>query len=230
MTFLERFRRLTHTGRNTAGEWAATFLLLIFATAFVAQPYVIPSGSMESTLLTGDHVIVDKLAYAPAGDFSKRLLPYQDVRRGDIIVFRSPENKDITLVKRAIGIPGDRVRIAEKRLVLNGHFAVEPYVQHIDSLSLPARDNTEEFTVPPGHYFAMGDNRDNSHDSRFFGFVARENIFGKPCVIYWSYESTTENLSGSPLNPDHLQDLALNFFSKTRWRRTFQFVRGYPLE
>ncbi len=230
MTFLERFRRLTHTGRNTAGEWAVTFLLLIFATAFVAQPYVIPSGSMESTLLTGDHVIVDKLAYAPAGDFSKRFLPYQDVRRGDIIVFRSPENKDITLVKRAIGVPGDRVRIADKRLVLNGRFAAEPYVQHIDSLSIPARDNTAEFTVPPGHYFAMGDNRDNSHDSRFFGFVPRENIFGKPCVIYWSYESTTENLSGSPLNPDHLQDLALNFFSKTRWRRTFQFVRGYPLE
>lgn len=230
MRILERFRRLSDTKRNVAGEWTVTVLILLFATTLVAQPYVIPTGSMESSLLVGDHLIVDKLAYAPTGTFSKRLLPYSDVRRGDVIVFRSPEKKDITLVKRAIGIPGDKIRILEKRLILNGHEVAEPYVQHIDPLVLESRDNIAEFTVPQGHYFAMGDNRDNSHDSRFFGFVPRENIFGKPWVIYWSYDSTTENLSGSPLNPDHLQDLALNFFSKTRWSRTLQFVRGYPLE
>jgi signal peptidase I len=226
----ERLRRLTETKRHGAGEWTVTFLILLFATTFVAQPYVIPSGSMESTLMTGDHVIVDKLAYAPVGSISKRLLPYSQVRRGDIIVFRSPEKKEITLVKRVIGVPGDRIQLVRKGLVLNGRAVAEPYVQHSDPNVLGARDSMAEFIVPMGHYFAMGDNRDNSHDSRFFGFVPRENISGKPWVIYWSYESTTENLSGSPLNPDHLKDLALNFFTKTRRSRTFQFVRGYPLE
>ena len=88
----------------------------------------------------------------------------------------------------------------------------------------------DEIVVPAGSIFALGDNRDNSEDSRYWGFVPRENIIGKPIIVYWSYESTTENLAGSPVNPDHLKDLALNFFSKTRWSRTFQLVRAYPLQ
>lgn len=229
MRSLESYRRLTLTKRGVLGEWVVTVLLLLFATTTLAQAFVIPTGSMESTLLVGDHLLVDKLAYAPASPFSRRLLPYTDVQRGDIIVFPSPEKREITLIKRAIGIPGDRLRLVDKQLILNGHPVAEPYVQHIDSLLIPARDNFEEIVVPSGHYFAMGDNRDNSHDSRFFGFVPRASIFGEPWLIYWSYDSTTERLSGSPLDPGHIQDLALNFFGKTRWSRSLQLVRGYPL-
>jgi signal peptidase I len=229
MRFLDRLRALSQTRRGFLGEWTVTALLFLFATTLVAQPFVIPTGSMESTLLVGDHLFVDKLAYAPPGELSRHVLPYREIQRGDVIVFRSPEKPSITLVKRVVGVPGDRIEVVAKRLILNGRAVEEPYVQHIDPLTLAGRDNLPEVAVPPGHYFAMGDNRDNSHDSRFFGFVPRENVFGKPWLIYWSYESTTERLAGSPVNPDHLGDLALNFFQKTRWSRTFQLVRGYPL-
>lgn len=244
-------QRLALTSRNALAEWVVTVLILVFTTTTLAQAFVIPSSSMEDTLMTGDHVLVDKLAYAPVGPLSRHLLPYQKVRRGDIIVFRYPVDINKNYVKRVIGLPGDHLRLVNKQLILNGQAANEPYKVHKTDFYLPYRDNFpavspypifpsgeamlrdhvsgSELVVPAGHYFAMGDNRDYSEDSRYWGFVPRENIIGKPFVIYWSYESTTDRLSGSPLNPDHLKDLALNFFSKTRWNRSFQLVRGYPL-
>jgi signal peptidase I len=243
---------LAHTRRGNIAEWVVTLLILIFTTTTLAQAFVIPSSSMEDTLMTGDHVIVDKLTYSPSGPLSKHLLPYQQVQRGDIIVFRYPVDISKNYVKRVIGIPGDHIRIADKQLILNGHSVTEPYKFLKTDFILPYRDNfpgdprhtafpsgqqmilnhvqNGELIVPPGHYFAMGDNRDYSEDSRYWGFVPRENIIGKPVIVYWSYESTTERLSGSPVNPDHLTDLALNFFSKTRWNRTFRLVRGFPLQ
>jgi signal peptidase I len=153
-------------------------------------------------------------------------------------------------VKRAIGLPGDRIKLVNKQLYRNGVKADEPYVYHktdyIDSyrdnfpgepnihLPEPAQVMLEknvvngEVVVPPNHYFAMGDNRDSSSDSRYWGFVPRENIIGKPLIIYWSYEAPTDQLAGSPLSWDHLTDLAANFFVKTRWRRTFRLIHGYP--
>ena len=245
-------KKLAATNRGAIAEWMVTFLLLIFTTTTLAQAFVIPTSSMEDTLLVGDHVIVDKLTYSPKGPISQHLLPYQDVERGDIIVFRYPIDITKTYVKRAIGLPGDRIRIVDKQLILNGHPVLEPYKHLKTDFTLPYRDNfpgdprytsfpegqamirdhvsNGELIVPEGYIFALGDNRDYSEDSRFWGFVPRQNIIGKPVVVYWSYESTTEHLSGSPLNPDHLTDLAQNFFSKTRWGRTFQLVRGHHIQ
>lgn len=255
-SWFERFnasrQSVSETQRGTISEWTVTILLLLFATTSLVQAFVIPTGSMEDTLLIGDHLLVDKLAYSPKGAISKYLLPYQDVQRGDIIVFRYPEDIRQTFVKRVIGVPGDKIKIINKQLVLNERSVQEPYKYHKTDYFDTYRDNfpsepnmrvypgAEEMlnkhvkngmvVVPDNCYFAMGDNRDSSLDSRYWGFVPRENIIGKPLVIYWSYTSSTENLAGSPLNPEHLKDLALNFFSKTRWKRTFQLVHGYPLQ
>ncbi|MDQ6675903.1 MAG: signal peptidase I [Acidobacteriota bacterium] len=206
---------------RTIAEWVFNFVLLVFATGMVAQPFVIPSGSMETTLMTGDHVIVDKLAYAPGGGFG--LLPYQDVQRGDIIVFRYPPDIRQNYVKRAIGIPGDRIRIENKRVYRNGELLREPYARHIFPNHDPRRDEMAGITVPPGMYFAMGDNRDNSEDSRYWGFVPRENIVGKPVVVLWSYDAPTEDLTGYTLH--HAVDVAEHFFTRTRWSRTLMLVR-----
>jgi signal peptidase I len=235
--------------RSFLSEWTLTIILLLFGTTTLVQAFVIPSGSMEDTLLIGDHVLVDKLAYSPPGPVSRHLLPYSEVRRGDIIVFRYPLDISQTYVKRALGLPGDRIRIVNKRLFLNGAAVDEPYVVHktpyIDSyrdnfpgepntpLSQPARVMLErhvrrgEVVVPPGHYFALGDNRDGSEDSRYWGFVPRENIIGKPLIIYWSYDAPGERLRRPGIDLDHAIDLARNLFAKTRWRRTFRLIRGY---
>lgn len=248
----QRRLQLIATRRGAIAEWMVTVLILLFTTTTLAQAFVIPSSSMENTLMTGDHVFVDKLCYAPAGSITGKLLPYKDVQRGDIIVFRYPVDISKNYVKRAIGLPGDRIRIEDKQLILNGRRVEEPYAIHRSDFVMPYRDNfpadgrytafdagrqmlashvvNGELVVPEGHYFALGDNRDESEDSRYWGLVPRENIIGTPVFVYWSYESTTDRLSGSPLNPDHLLDLAQNFFTKTRWNRTFRLVRGYQLQ
>ena len=238
--------------RNTLAEWTVTIILLLFGVTTLVQAYVIPTGSMEDTLLIGDHLLVDKLAYAPAGAISKYLLPYQPIKRGDIIVFRYPVDVSQTYVKRVAGIPGDRIRIENKQLYRNGVKVEEPYVYHkidyIDSYrdNFPGEPNLPlqggalemlenhvvkgEVVVPPGHYFALGDNRDSSFDSRYWGFVPRENIIGKPLIIYWSYDAPTEALASSSISLDHMLDLVQNFFTKTRWRRTFMLTRGYSFQ
>jgi len=241
------------------GEWVRTIVVLVFALTFVGQVMAIPTSSMHNTLLTGDHLLVDKLAYAPAGAISSHLLPYTEVKRGDIIVFRHPIRLDENLVKRAIGVPGDHIKLVNKQLWLNGHLAREPYVLHITDWYDEYRDNfpvggtvsdiqaaggelfarramemlrnhvvNGELVVPAGNYFAMGDNRDNSLDSRYFGFVPRENIIGKPSIILWSYDAPTEDLE--TYNVHHFVDLAEHFFSKTRWNRSLKLVEGYPLQ
>jgi signal peptidase I len=237
------------TPRNTIAEWTVTIILLLFGTTTLVQAFVIPTGSMEDTLLVGDHLLVDKLAYAPEGPVSKYVLPYEPIQRGDIIVFRYPMDVSQTYVKRVVGIPGDRIRLSNKVVYRNGQQIGEPYVYHktdyIDSYrdNFPGEPNTRiseaaqemleknvvnhEVVVPPGRYFAMGDNRDSSFDSRYWGFVPRENIIGKPLIIYWSYDAPTEQLATSSISLDHALDLAQNFFTKTRWRRTFRLIRGY---
>ena len=191
--------------RNATAEWAVTILLLLFGTATLAQPFVIPTGSMQDTLLVGDHLIVDKLAYAPAGPISKYLLPYQEPKHGDIIVFRYPADLNETLVKRLIGVPGDHLKILNGVVYRNGLRLNEPYVYHKYAYN-PEQDNfptrccqpvkeeialrwqremldrnvvAGEVVVPPNSYFAMGDDRDNSSDSRYWGFVPRESIDGR---------------------------------------------------
>jgi len=242
-------------GRGFVPEWTWNVLIILWAFPFVGQPMVIPSSSMSNTLLTGDHVIVDKLVYSPHSSFEGLLLPYQDVKRGDIIVFRHPAKLEENLVKRVIGVPGDRIRLVNKQLLLNGHMPTEPYAIRIDPRIRQYRDNfpagsidyqpdeaqyeralamlrddvvNGELVVPPGHYFVMGDNRDDSADSRYWGLVPRENIIGKPAMVVWSYDAPTEDLMD--YNMHHVVDLAEHFFSRTRWDRTLRLVEGYPLK
>jgi signal peptidase I len=238
--------------RGFIAEWTVTIILLLFGTTTLVQAFVIPTGSMEDTLLVGDHLLVDKLAFAPAGSATASLLPYTAVHRGDIIVFRYPIDIKQTFVKRVMGVEGDRIRLENKRVFLNGHLLDEPYVVHkadyIDSYrdNFPSDPNTPlyppaqvmleknvkngEVIVPPGHFFAMGDNRDQSLDSRYWGFVPRENIIGKPLVIYWSYDATTEELSAPGVGFGHLFDIATHFFTKTRWNREMRLIRPYPVQ
>jgi signal peptidase I len=238
--------------RGFIAEWTVTIILLLFGTTTLVQAFVIPTGSMEDTLLIGDHLLVDKLAYAPAGAITKNLLPYSDPHRGDIIVFRYPVDIRQTFVKRVMGVPGDRIHLDNKHVWLNGHELNEPYVVHktdyLDSYrdNFPNDPNTPisvsaqamlehnvkngDVIVPPGYFFAMGDNRDFSLDSRYWGFVPRENIIGKPLVIYWSYEASTEDLSNPGATVPHLIDVIVHFPTKTRWARTFRLIHSYPVQ
>ncbi|HKE29587.1 MAG TPA: signal peptidase I [Bryobacteraceae bacterium] len=249
-----RYQELTHdVRRGFIAEWTVTIVLLLFATTALVQAFVIPSASMEDTLLIGDHVLVDKLVFAPHGSIGKAILPYRDVRRGDIIVFRYPMNIKEDYVKRAIGVPGDHIKLVNKQLFLNGHAVYEPYVKHIYANPVPYRDNfpnatpeigvmqpaldmlqnnvvNGEVVVPPGSIFAMGDNRDDSADSRYWGFVPRANIEGTPLIIYWSFEAPTADLTNGNIGFDHIMDVITHFFTKTRWSRTFKIIRGYPLK
>ena len=252
-TLWSRYQEITRDiRRGFVAEWTVTILLLLFATTSLVQAFVIPSASMENTLLIGDHVLVDKLVYAPAGGISKHLLPYREPRRGDIIVFRYPLNIKEDYVKRAIGLPGDRIRLVNKQLILNGHAVNEPYAVHSTAYIDSYRDNfpggppslgiypqaiemlethvvNGELVVPPGFIFAMGDNRDDSLDSRYWGFVPRENIVGTPLIVYWSFEAPTQDLTNGNIGLDHIVDVVMHFFTKTRWSRTFRLTRGYPL-
>jgi signal peptidase I len=245
--------------RGLVGEWTVTILLMLFASTSLAWSYVIPTGSMEDTLMVGDHILVDKLAYAPPGVISKYLLPYEEPKRGDIIAFRYPADISQLFVKRIIGLPGDHLKIVHQQVYINDRKLVEPYVYHKNGYLDPYRDyfpsaptSTEltpdskrdallrdmlqhhvvngEVVIPPNSYFAMGDNRDNSEDSRYWGFVPRDNIVGKPVLIYWSYNTTTDMLMprSAAGYGNHFVDVFTHFFSKTRWNRTFRLVRGYP--
>jgi signal peptidase I len=237
--------------RHWIAEWTVTVLMLLFGTSTLVQAYVVPTESMDPTIHIGDHLFVDKLAYSPAGPLSKHLLPYEDVKRGDIIVFRYPLDIKQNYVKRCIGLPGDHIRIVERQLYVNGKAMNEPYKVHRRNYTDPYLDNFPsvpsfqvypaavdmlrdhvkdgELIVPADNYFAMGDNRDNSADSRFWGFVPRENIVGKPVVIYWSYDAPTEHWIDDRFMVEHIKDVALHFFSKTRWDKTFHLLRPYPL-
>jgi signal peptidase I len=252
-----REKNFTKT-RNSIAEWAVTILLLLFGTSSLAQPFVIPTSSMEDSLLIGDHLIVDKLAFAPAGPVSKYFLPYQEPKHGDVIVFRYPGDIAQTYVKRLIGAPGDRLKLVNGVVFRNGKQLNEPYAfqkfsydAERDNFPSGLRTNVRqalalqlqremlennvvngEVVVPPGHYFAMGDNRDNSEDSRYWGFVPRENIIGKPVLVYWSYKAPTADLLGDSAGSliGHFIDVGEHFFTHTRWTRTLMLVRGFPDE
>jgi signal peptidase I len=246
--------KLANSTRDFVTEWTINILILLFGTTTLVQAFIVPTPSMERTVMVGDHLLVDKLSYSPSDSIMKHLLPYTEPKRGDIIVFRWPIDINQNYVKRVIGVPGDRIHLANKIVYLNGKALTnEPYIQHIDPTPREYRDNfpkdpwTEsglvsdraqkmldehvangDVVVPPGSYFAMGDNRDNSLDSRYWGFVPRENIIGKPLLIFWSYDAPTADWVD--YNVDHFIDLAKNFFVKTRWNRELKLVRGYPIQ
>jgi signal peptidase I len=213
-------------------------IFLRFTNTWVVQTFYIPSGSMEQTLLIGDHLFVNRFIYGPAAtDLERKLLPLRQERRGDIVIFRSPENPAMDVVKRCIGVPGDTIRVVDKRLVINDKTVDDAsYALHRDPMLYSdvsiseqgrRRDNFGPETVPAGHYFCMGDNRDFSYDSRFWGMLPGHLVKGRALFIYWSNGGETSDGQWRGLGPQlrELGKTALGFFSKTRWERTFRLIR-----
>lgn len=206
----------------------------LFVKAFLFEAYQIPSGSMEESLLVGDHVVVDKLVWAPRGLPWGPLLPRRELRRGDVVVFKGPEDPDRDFIKRAVAVGGETVEVRAKRLRVDGVERDEPYVIHRDPklltaadvpVSLRGRDELPPRTLPPGTFFALGDNRDESRDSRTWGPVPGGLVVGRALFVYWSIRPSPEPIAGRSAGVRRLLDAAIHFFSRTRWERTFRAVR-----
>jgi len=231
----------------------------LFLMTFVFQNYVIPSGSMEKTLLVGDHVFVDRITFAPPTKWAP-FVHHRDIQRGDIIVFMkpNPESPDLVLVKRTIGVPGDKIHLEHGVVYLNGVAQNEAYAalprddtRDPSDVYEPARDDFpahgvptgstsvweqdepthidgQDLVVPAGKVFAMGDNREHSLDGRFWGFVPRENIMGRPLFNYWSFESGEEMDTEPPSMGARIGSFfttAIHIFDKTRWKRTLHMIK-----
>jgi signal peptidase I len=224
--------------RTTLREYVEAVLVAVifalFVKAFLFETYQIPSGSMEESLLVGDHVVVDKLAWAPRGLPWGPLLPRRVLRRGDVVVFKGPEEPERDFIKRAVALGGETVEIRGKRLRVNGKEPHEPYAVHRDPAvlageGLPAalegRDELAARTLPEGTFFALGDNRDESRDSRAWGPVPWRLARGRALLVYWSVRPPPEPIGGRSAGVRRLLDGAIHFFSRTRWDRTFRVVR-----
>jgi signal peptidase I len=202
-------------------RWLLSVLLIVFfIRTFVGEATIIPTGSMENTILVGDHVFLDKLFYGPEVPFIGARLPaLREVRRQQIIAFRFPGDPSMIYVKRVIGLPGDRIEIRRNLVFVNGLPLREPYA-YFSTQSL--RENFGPISIPADHYFVMGDNRDNSYDSRFWGPVPGSNIVGEPLLVYWSYDAPSDAwLREGLMNKARFYaSVAAHFFSKTRWSRT----------
>lgn len=226
--------------RSTLREYYETlligFVILNFARIFVFQAFKIPTGSMIDNLLIGDHIFVNKFVYGPPGPpLLQKIAAVRDVRRGDIVVFRMPKQPDVDYVKRVIGMPGELITIRDKRVYVNGAPLDEPYALFQDpityrlSSALPepyrSRDQFGPFRVPEGEYFVMGDNRDLSFDSRYWGTVPRAFVKGRPFVVYWSFEASGSPEGRAPASKmREMVDVLAHFFTRTRWKRTFYVV------
>lgn len=232
---------------------AAVLVTGLFIITFIVQAFEIPSSSMENTLLIGDHVFVNREQFAPRTRWMGPLMPYRQIRDGDIVVFLSPVEPGLYVVKRILGTPGDRIHLRDGVVYRNGQKLDEPYVIHEGAGEInPYRDNFpavapsdfnnvnpewqmtmkqdmqgDDIVVPEGHYFAMGDNRDVSYDSRYWGFIPQENVIGRPMFIYWSFETAPNEYleTGVGERVGNVVHKIIHFFDETRWRRTFKVVR-----
>src|SRR5437763_5052995 len=231
-----------------------TVILALFGTTFIVQAFKIPSASMEGTLLIGDHLLVNKFIFGGRGAWYEKLLPYRPLERGDIIVFKYPFQDHQHFVKRVIGLPGDHLRLSDQRVYINGRELAEPYAVHdpgagYDPLNyaFPPMGNQlyaspvvaewareikkyihgEEIIVPPGKYFAMGDNRDHSLDSRYWGFVDRNAIMGRPFLIYWSVEADSTDYGQSTFwqRLKGIFDTLVHLPQRTRWNSMLRTVQ-----
>jgi signal peptidase I len=231
-----------HPEKSLLREYLEALLIAVvfatFARTWVVQAFKIPSGSMEKNLLIGDHILVNKFIYGPAvSPLEEKLLPIRKVRRGDVVVFKYPEDPSRDFIKRCMGLPGDTMKMIDKDLYINGRRVNDSsFTWYVDAESYPrdlffhpkrVRDNFGPKTVEPGHYFCMGDNRDNSNDSRFWGTVPEANLKGRALLVYWSFASPDEAVDwpGYQGKVRQLGRVALNFFTQTRWDRTFRIVR-----
>ncbi len=247
-----------HRDQTTFSEYLesllVTVILALFGTSFVVQAFKIPSASMEGTLLIGDHLLVNKFIFGGTGAWYEKVLPYRQLQRGDIIVFKYPYADHQHFVKRVIGLPGDRLKLVDQQIFINGKPLPEPYVVHDPSApydplnyNFPSRASQlitsamqgnwaqemkkylrgDEIVVPPGKYFAMGDNRDRSLDSRYWGFVDRDAIMGRPFLIYWSVEAKSSDYNGESTFWSRLAgvfETLAHLPSRTRWSRMLHTV------
>ena len=228
--------------KSTAREYfesvVIAVILALFIRTFVVQAFKIPTGSMENNLLIGDHLLVNKFVFGPsASSLERTLLPMGEVHRGDVIVFKYPVDPERDFIKRVIGLPGETLEMRAKKIYINCTPLDEPYVHFLEppttssefteALSSDLRERYGPVTVPAGHYFMMGDNRDNSQDSRYWGFLPRENIKGKALLIYWSYEAGREDYEdeGTGAAIKGLGSVFAHFFTRTRWDRMFHIIR-----
>lgn len=243
----------TATAREYIESLLVTVILALFGTTFVVQAFKIPSQSMEPTLLVGDHLLVNKFIVGGHGAWYERLLPYREISRGNIIIFKYPYDDHPHYVKRVIGMPGDHVKIVDQQVYVNGKRLNEPYAVHDPAASYePFRDNfpprgreyvqvgvqqewademfqyihNGELVVPADKYFVMGDNRENSADSRYWGFVDRDAILGRPVVVYWSVQGTRDGNADQSFSGwlVSLLDTLLHLPSRTRWSRMLHEV------
>ena len=230
---------------------AAVLVIGLFIITFCMQAFEIPTSSMVKTLLIGDHLFVDRVRLAPETRWADKFIPYRDPVRGDIIVFVSPSEPGLFVVKRVIGVPGDRIHLRNGVVYLNGKAQAEPYAIHSRGDYNPYRDNFpavpptpedelaplwqlheqdyiqgEDIVVPPHSYFGMGDNRDVSYDSRYWGFIPRENVIGRPMFIYWSFKTPEDQYTKTTLaeRVAFFLHIVTHFFTDTRWSRMLQVV------
>jgi signal peptidase I len=209
-------------------------ILALFVRTWVVQAFKIPTGSMENNLLIGDHLLVNKFVFGPTtGAFERGVLPMREPRRGDVLVFKYPDEPDRDFIKRVIGLPGETLELRAKKIYINGQPLDEPYVHFLEPAhdaqeitSFDVRERYGPVTVPEGQYFVMGDNRDNSQDSRYWGFLPRSYIKGRALMIYWSYESGREDYldEGVGASAKRLFSVVTHFFTKTRWERLFHQI------
>lgn len=250
----EKKPREKETLPETIAGIAAVLVGAMFILTFVIQQFEIPSSSMEKTLLIGDHLFVDRLTPTGKKGPASLFMPYREIHRGDIAVFASPENPGLFLVKRIIAVPGDRMHLEDGVVVLNGVRQAQPFVVRSGDYE-PARDNFpdagapvsyggspavmewpetlqrnlrgRDLVIPPDSYFAMGDNRDDSFDSRFWGFVPRQNILGSPLFIAWSLKQTAKDFpqdASLAVRAALFAKTAIHFFPLTRWDRVLRLV------
>jgi len=209
-------------------------ILALFVRTWVVQAFKIPTGSMENNLLIGDHLLVNKFAFAPTATGIERVvLPIRNIKRGDIVVFKYPDEPERDFIKRVIGLPGETLELRNKKVYINGQPLEEPYVHFLEPAStsqevtsFDVRERYGPVHVPDGQYFVMGDNRDNSQDSRYWGFLPQHYIKGKALMIYWSYESDREDYldEGAGATIKGLFSVVTHFFTKTRWERLFHQI------
>jgi signal peptidase I len=224
--------------KSTVREYAESIviavILALFVRTWVVQAFKIPTGSMENNLLIGDHLLVNKFVFAPSAvNVERAIMPEREIKRGDVIVFKYPDEPERDFIKRVIGLPGETVELRNKKVLVDGRELNEPYVHFLEPASssqevtsFDVRERYGPVQVPPDQYFVMGDNRDNSQDSRYWGFLPRSYIKGKALMIYWSYESSSSDYVDGGLGTtiSRLGSVVTHFFTQTRWERLFKQI------
>ena len=232
---------MTEFKKSTVREYfesiVVAVILALFIRTFVVQAFKIPTGSMEENLLIGDHLLVNKFAFGPtASAAEKAVLPIADIKRGDVLVFKFPVEPERDFIKRVVGLPGETVEVKERKIYINGAPVDDSHAHYLlpassadyhEVTSYDVRERYGPVTVPPNHYFVMGDNRDNSQDSRYWGFLPRDLVKGKALVIYWSYESERDEYEDESAGATvrNIASVFTHFFTRTRWSRMLHQIR-----